>query len=172
MITAAGVMKTRPPLLTLSSDDGECAHAVVCKGLTRDESLALEFMSLIAGSPDMKINDDGLILTVPSEGMASEAMENLDGANTSDGDGITVAQYNEAKIGQKDEKHSRVETPEKPEAKIPRITSSSVQPPELFEKPAGKKCPCQTFHVVSCREPQFHGAHRACITARIHKRQH
>ena len=88
MMTPAEVMKTGPPPLTVSSDDEEYAHAIVCKGPTWDEPVALEILSLVAGSPDMEINDRGLILTFPSEGMASEAMENLDGIITSDGDGI------------------------------------------------------------------------------------
>ena len=107
-------------------------------------------LSLVAGSPDMEINDDRLILAFPSEGMASEAMENLDGAITSDGDGITVARYNETKNGDEDERNSRVETPEKPKAKVPRTTHSGVKPRELFEKPAPRKA---KLAVVNTRAP-------------------
>ena len=62
----------------------------------------------------MEINDDGLILTFPSEGMVSEAMENLDGAITSDGDGITVARYTETKNRDEDDRNSRVKAPSEP----------------------------------------------------------
>ena len=44
MITPSEVMKTRPPPLAGSSDDEDYVHALVCKGLTWDEPLALEIM--------------------------------------------------------------------------------------------------------------------------------
>ena len=135
----------RPPPLHVSSDDEEYAHAILCTGPRWDEPVAQEILALVAGSPDMEITDKGLVLTFPSEGMAAEAMENLDGIITSDGDGITAVRYTEEDVESGDHKQPHDDTPEKPAAKSQKISgpgdkgknhTASACAKNLFAKPA------------------------------------
>ena len=124
MIKPHESLGARPPSLHVSSDDEEYAHSIICTGSTWDEPTALEIVALVAGSPDMEITSAGPVLTFPSEGMATEALENLDGIITADGDGLTIARYSQNSDQECNEENAAGEdTPEKPAAKCPRTSA-------------------------------------------------